>query len=272
MRIAWYMLFLAFGRLDEITWGITPRQWLDSHWYIRYKGIVLAEPSSTLFVLLLGFVILWLSLRFFRSGNNHKSRVWFGWSMLAWSLSTFSAAISYQVFSYQLKCAGRAVCLWTTPWEIVYLFLYVLSVKLLVIAIGYCRASQKLRNFLLLYSILTGMVYTVILLAGVYLPNQFLVSFELMVLFLVPSYLIMFFVNIGNLKKSRQLIDRYLINAWIGMLLITVAYFLFYFSGISGWLWQRRVWFNANDVLHLLLIGWVWYVNRRVYPLIEDHK
>ena len=264
------MLFIAFGRISEIEWGITPEQWLDSHWYIRWNDWILAEPSSTFFVFLLGFVILVLSIRFLRSTNQQKSRLWFGLSMLAWSLSTFSAGVSYQIFSYQLKCAGRTVCLWTTPWEIIYLFLYVVSVILLVVAIGYSRADKKTRKSLFLYAGIMGVVYSAILLTGVLLPNQFLISFELMVMFLVPSYVIMFLVNVYNVRKLKQPIDRFLIQAWIGMLLITVAYFLFYLSGISSWLWGYGIWFNANDVLHLLLIGWVLYVNHRIFPLISD--
>jgi hypothetical protein len=266
------MLFMAFGRIDEIEWGITPEQWLDSHWYVRWNDWILAEPSSTFFVFLLGFVILVLSIRFLRSTNQQKSRFWFGLSMLAWSISTFSAGVSYQILSYQLKCAGRDVCLWTTSWEIVYLLLYVISVKFLVVAVGYSRANGKTRKLMFLYALVTGIVYTAILMAGVLMPNQFLISFELMVMFLVPSYVIMFLISVRNIRKSGDLTDRYLIQAWIGMLVITVAYFMFYLSGISAVLWDYGIWFNANDVLHLLLIGWVLYVNRRIFPLISDHK
>lgn len=265
-------LLVGFGKISEIEWGITPQEWLNNHWYVRWNDFVLAEPSSTFFVFSLAIVILLLSIRFLRSANHQKSRFWFGLSMLAWSLSTFSAGVSYQILSYELKCAGRSVCLWTTPWEIVYLFLYVVSVKLLVIAVSICCGSDRIRKIFLGYALMMGIIYSAILMVGMWVPNQFLISFELMVLFLVPSYLLMFVLNLGNYRKTRRLIDIRLIRSWIGMLLITVAYFVFYLSGVSGWLWQRGIWFNANDVLHLLLIVWALYIRFNVLPLVADSE
>ncbi|MDP2814531.1 MAG: hypothetical protein Q8S15_02000 [Erysipelotrichaceae bacterium] len=263
-------LWIAFGRINELEWGITPQEWLQNHWYVRWNNFVLAEPSSTFFVFLLAFVILWLAFRLLRTTNHQRSRFWFGLSMLAWSLSTFSAGVSYQIFSYELKCAGRTVCLWTTPWEIAYLLLYVISVKLLVVAVSYASVQERTRQYYLKYAGLMGLIYFFILLIGILLPNQFLISFELMVLFLVPSYILMFLINLKNVRKSGKSVDRRLIMAWVGMLLITIAYFAFYLSGISVWLWQRGIWFNANDVLHLLLIVWAMYINYKVLHLIED--
>ena len=152
------LFFMAFGKLNEIEWGITPQEWLSNHWYVRWNDVVLAEPSSTFFVFALAIVILLLSFGFLKSVNHQKSRFWFGLSMLSWSLSTFSAGVSYQILSYELKCAGRSVCIWTTPWEIVYLFLYVISVKLLVIAIGYCCGSESTRKFFISYALVMGIL------------------------------------------------------------------------------------------------------------------
>ena len=261
---------IALGRINEIKWGITPQEWLDSHWYVEFNGVVLAEPSSSFFVFLLAFVILFVSFQFLKNSKHQKSHIWFGLSMLAWSLSTFSAGISYQVFSYELKCAGQEVCLWTTPWEIVYLLLYVLSVKLLVVAVSYSCSSGKIRKYLQRYALIAGLLYLVIVSVGIWSPYQFLISFENMVLFLIPSYLIMFRLNLWNYYKTKRLLDLKLIKAWFGMLFITTAYFAFFMSGISGWLWERGIWFNANDVLHILLIGWAMYVLFRIEPLVTD--
>jgi hypothetical protein len=261
---------IALGRINEIKWGITPQEWLDSHWYVEFNGFVLAEPSSTFFVFLLAFVILFLSLKFFKKTQNQKSRFWFGLSMLSWSLSTFSAGVSYQIFSYELKCAGQDVCLWTTPWEIVYLLLYVLSVKLLVVAVSYACSTGKTRTFLQQYALFAGVLYLIIMIIGLWTPNQYLISFENMVLFLVPSYLMMFGVNLSNYLKTKHLLDMRLMKAWVGMLLLTIAYFAFFLSGISKLLWENGIWFNANDVLHILLIAWAWYVLIKVEPLVSD--
>jgi hypothetical protein len=122
------------------------------------------------------------------------------------------------------------------------------------------------------YALMMGAVYTVILGVGIWIPNQFLISFELMVLFLVPSYLLMFVLNLGNYRKTHRLIDIRLIRSWIGMLLITIAYFVFYLSGVSSLLWQKGIWFNANDVLHLLLIAWALYIRFKVEHLVADSE
>ncbi len=76
---------IALGRINEIKWGITPQEWLDSHWFVEINGIVLAEPSSSFFVFLLAFVILFVSFQFLKNTKHQKSRLWFGLSMLAWS-------------------------------------------------------------------------------------------------------------------------------------------------------------------------------------------
>jgi hypothetical protein len=264
--------YLAYGKINEIKWGITPQEWLESHWYVRFSDMILAEPSSTFFVFALAFIILFVSLKFLKNTNQEKSRFWFGLSMLSWSLSTFSAGISYQIFSYELKCAGQSVCLWTTPWEIVYLILYVLSVKFLVIGVSYCCGEGKFRHVLKRYALMASLLYFIIITIGVIVPDQTLISFENMVMFLVPSYLMMFGLNLYNYRKSKQLIDLRLMKAWVGMLLITVSYFGFYLSGISTRLWQQGIWFNANDVLHILLIIWAFYILKYVEPLVKDKK
>ena len=266
----YFPISIALGRINEIEWGITPTEWLNTHWHVRCNNIVIAEPSSTFFVFLLAFVILFVSIKFLRQANHQKSRILFGLSMLAWSISTVSAGVSYQIFSYELKCATRVICLWTTPWEIAYLFFYVISVKLLVLAIGACCVSDRARWFINSYAFLMGALYSLMLIIGVSIPNQFLLSFEFMVVFLVPSYLLMFIINGLNYKKTKRLLDIRLIKAWLGMLALTMAYFGFYLSQISTWLWQHGIWFNANDVLHILLIIWALYVYFKIEKEVVD--
>lgn len=263
-------LWIGLGRINEIKWGITPQEWLESHWYVRFNDMILAEPSSTFFVFALAFIILFVSLKFLNNTHQEKSRFWFGLSMLSWSLSTFSAGVSYQILSYELKCAGQTECLWTTPWEIVYLILYVLSVKFLVIGVSVCCGEGRFRSILKRYAIIAALLYFIIITVGVIVPDQFLISFENMVLFLVPSYFMMFGLNLYNFLRTKQALDLRLMKAWVGMLLITVSYFGFYLSGISTRLWQQGIWFNANDVLHILLILWALYILKYVEPLVVD--
>jgi hypothetical protein len=80
----------------------------------------------------------------------------------------------------------------------------------------------------------------------------------------------MFILNLWNYIQSKNLLDIRLVKAWIGMLFLTITYFAFYMSEISGWLWDKGIWFNSNDVLHILLIGWALYINFRIEPLVTD--
>jgi len=273
--IAIVVVLLCSGcqSLDQLTWDITPEQWLETHWHVQFsfngQTVILAEPSSSFFVFLLAGVILWQAIAFVKRHHQQKSRLYWGLSMILWSLSTFSAGISYQILSYQLKCANRAICLWTTPWEVGYLLLYVLSANLMIVAVNYA-SFLKNKRIIYLYALLSSVIYFVIIGIGSVIPQQFFISFELMVLFLVPSYFIMFVMNFIQYRKEKRSIDRTLMIAWVLMLMITVSYFLFLLSPIPTILWEYGIWFNANDVLHILLIGWVWYIYKAIYPILKD--
>jgi len=57
-----------------------------------------------------------------------------------------------------------------------------------------------------------------------------------------------------------------------GVLLIEVIviYFIGLTSGYAAHLWARGIWFNANDLLHLLLFGWVLYSYNMLHENLLD--
>ncbi len=279
-RIRYFLIALVSltgcSRLEKLTWEITPDKWLATHSHMQVKigslDFIFAEPSSTIFVYGLGFVILAAGIYFLKTRGENTSRLLWGIALILWSLSTFSAGTSYQAFSYEIKCSGRALCLWTSWWEIWYLILFVAAMNLITAAVSFSCSAGKVRKGLQVFAAVSTIAYLILVLTGAFLPDYFLSSFEFMVLFPALSFLILFAVNFSNYRKNRKKLDLLLIGAWIFMLLIVVAYFGFYLSGLASVLWSKGIWFNANDVLHLLLILWIAYLYFSVSKNIEDFE
>ncbi len=266
--------FSGCNRLDSLTWDTTAEQWLATHPYQKISvgslNFILAEPSSTIIVYGLGILILLAGLYFLRNRGAEKSRLWWGIALVLWAAATFSAGTSYQAFSYELKCAGRTISLWTTWWEVWYLILFVISMNAITVAVAFSGSRGKTRKGIVAYALANAAVYAAAALAGAFLPNRFLVSFEFMVLFASPTFIILLTVNIAGFVKTRRRLDMLLAGAWIFMLLVVAAYFAFYVSGYAAVLWARGIWFNENDVLHLGLVLWILYLVSAVAKKVED--
>ena len=268
------LLFSGCSRLDQLSWDMTPEKWLGTHSYYSVNigniNFILAEPSSTAIVYGLGIIIVLAGIYFLRNRGNSKSRLWWGVALLLWGASTFCAGTSYQAFSYEIKCAGRTVCLWTSWWEIWYLILFVISMNVITIAVAFSSSSGKILKGLIGYAVANCVTYLSVVLAGALIPHQFMASFECMLLFASPTFLILLTVNSIRYMKLRKQLDILLVGAWVFMLLIVLAYFVFYISGYADILWKNGFWFNANDVLHIGLIIWIFYLVFTVAEKIED--
>lgn len=271
-------LFLSgCGRLDMLKWkDMTSEKWLSTHSNIPVAigpfKVILAEPSSTIIVYGLGIIILLAGIYILKHRVKSKSKFYWGIALLLWTISTFFAGTSYQAFSYQLKCAGRTQCLWTSWWEIWYLMLFVISMNLIVIAVSFSSTTGKIRKIVIGYSILNSLIYLVTVLLGAFIPNQFMASFECMVLFAGPTFLVLLLINSIRFARFHNKLDLLLIGAWVLMLLTVVAYFGYYISGYASILWKKGIWFNENDVMHICLILWVIYFQFAVSKKIEDDK
>lgn len=269
------LLFLGCSRLDDLKWdGMSSEKWLDTHsyWSVKLGGLdfILAEPSSTIIVYGLGFVILIIGIWFLKNKGDDKSRLLWGLGSVLWALSTFFAGTSYQAFSYEIKCSGNDICLWTSWWEIWYLLTYVYSMNLLTAAVAFSSSKGKLRKGVIYYTVINSLLYTIILMTGAFSPDKFLVSFECMVLFSSPMFIILMVVNILHYRKTKNKMDLFFILAWVLMFIIVILYFGYFMSGVSGLLWSKGIWFNANDVLHVCLILWILYIYKFLGNKIKD--
>ena len=252
----------------------TPESWLAIPPYVRLaldsREIVLVQPSSSILVYLLGVVAIVAGLSFWPSRDSHRSRAWWAVALLLWGLGALLAGTSYQAFSYEIKCAGREACAWTSWWEVGYLVLSAASVDAMVLAGAYSSAGGKLRAAMSAYAQLNAAAYSLVVLVGALIPIKFLISFELLLLAAAPGVLLLFVLSARRAYRQRDRLHLVLAGAWLWLGITLGAYFLYLVSGLTEVLWARGAWFSENDVLHIGLILWMAYLGLIVRKQVVD--
>jgi len=266
----------ACAPLDTIPYSPsqTPETWLKIQPFAEFQfgsqTVIFVQPSTSLIVYLLGILTIYLGIRFLRTRDNQKSRLWWGVALLFWGLGALLAGTSYEAFSYAIKCASRELCAWTSWWEIVYLIFSVWSIDAILAAVAYSSFVGKGRIRLLGYALANAIMYTVIVLVGAFIPLKFLISFEFMLLLTAPSILALFIFNGKRYLKQKEPLDLFLLYTWLGLGFTIGAYFLYYLSGLTAALWEKGFWFSENDVLHIGLILWMVYIGFYLAPKVKD--
>jgi hypothetical protein len=269
-------LFSGCARLASLPYHPeqTPETWLQMQPFINIRAgsvdFVLVQPTSTFFVYLLGIVALGVGLYFLQIRGNYRSRTWWGFALLLWGMGAILAGTSYQAFSYEIKCAGQAICSWTSWWEIFYLLLSAASIDAMLISGAYSSSSGRGRKVLIYYAILNLVIYCVLVIAGTITLNRFLMSFELLLLVTAPTILFLFILNGWRYYKVRDGMDFALMITWMWLGVVIGGYFLYLVLGIKDILWGRGMWFSENDVLHIGLMSWMVYIGLYVARQIKD--
>jgi hypothetical protein len=244
----------------------TPEEWCESQpcieFYLLSIKITLIQPSSTLFVYLLGLITLIFGIYTIRSGKEQRFINWWGVALILWGAGALFAGTSYQAFSYEIKCAGRSFCVWTSLWEIYYLILSVGSVNAMLLAQSNLGEKTLWSRIMTWYAVANFMVYLIVVFIGSIIPIKFLISFELLILFLTPSILLLLIFNIRKFYDKKERVYLSLVYIWVLLILIIGFYFFYFILDITNLLWEQGFWFSENDILHITLILWMSYIFR----------
>jgi len=240
---------------------ITPENYLASKPSIElFNRYIIIVPSSSIIVYLLGIQIILIGVLLIKE----KQSLW-GMSLLFWGIGTLLAGTSYQLFGYELKCNGQTHCLFTSWFELAYLFVTAISISLMAKAFAERFTKNNLNKYLSGYGYFALIAYTTILLIGAIVNNQLLISYELFTVFFMPLFLVFFLINIKNYKEQKNSVDHSFIILWILFLVVNVAYYIYYFLDITSTLYHNTgLWFSANDVLHVGLILWFYYFHFKI--------
>lgn len=241
---------------------MTPQIFLSNMPYINLSilnsDFILIQPSSTFFVYLLGIVMVAVGFYFIKNQKDQRSRYYWGLGLILWGLSALVAGTSYQAFGYELKCRGQEYCLYTSNFELVYMLLTAFCVNFLIIATGYTSLGVHDRKKLIYFAVADNILYTIYLMIGAVVPIQFIISYEGFIAFIGINFIIMFICNVRQYFKNKDIVSRNSIIIWISFLVVNILYFISLFSGFPDILYYKyNIWFNENDVLHVLLILWV---------------
>ena len=270
----------AFKRLKSIRCTeprLSPENWHEFQPCVTIKlasrDVILTQPSSTLFVYLLGILTIGVGLDFWWLRGDHVSRLWWGISLLLWGIGALLAGTSYQALGYHIKCAGQETCAWTSWWEVIYLMLQQVSLDTLLVAIAYSCTEGMLQTVLLGYALINAMAYIILTFIGGIIPVRTLITFELMVCISAPLLLIMFALSAWRYHTQGTTMDLAFMGAWVLLLLTMTAYWLYDKLDITPKLWAKGkgIWFSQNDVLHIGLILWMIYIATVVAEHVQDY-
>lgn len=232
----------------------TPQQWCDQRPCVEVGSIVVAEPWSSALVFALALLWIGIGIAFIVTRRGQRSRSWFGASLVVGGIAAGSAGISYQAFSYELKCAGRDVCALTNGFEISYSVLQVASMSAMVIAVAWALASARALRAITAYAVINVLAYVVVTVAGVLIPSAPLLSFEVLLLFAVPALVI---VAVLAWRQREQVLGRRVLWVLVLLVAVQVAYLVYFSAGITESLWASGIYFSANDVLHVGMLIWL---------------
>ncbi len=259
------ILLAGCRRLDAVAYSplVTPEQFLQHAPWIRIHiaslHFIFCQPTSTFIVYFVGLYALYAGYRSL-SGTADRYRIYMGIGLCLTGAGALCAGTSYQALGYELKCAGRDTCTWTSWCEVIYMLLSMPGMSAFLIAGAYAAARGRLRTAIICYACISAVLYEALLIYGAMVPLRFVVSFDLFVLISLPSLLILLFLYARACSMERSSKHLYRRNVWIIFTAVSVAYYVYMLSGAAEMLWQRGVWVSENDVLHCGMIFWVYYI------------
>lgn len=267
------LILAGCGRLDELTHQppTTPQQWCAQRPCIEVASTTVNEPIGIFLVFALAAFWLASGVYFLRTRRSQHSRTWFGVALVLGGIGAALAGISYQLFSYVLKCEGRELCVLTNGYEVAYSVTQAWSVSAMVVAVAYACTTGRSRTLLIWYALLNALVYCAVTIVGVMLPSALLLSFTVLMLFALPGVVIVIVITARRLGQPKE---RAIFTAAVLLLLVQVAYYAYWTAGLTAQLWDNGngIYFSENDVLHIGFILWLAFLLWRVGPTLDDHE
>lgn len=267
-------LWMTQCKLDELVYQpkTTPEQWCKMRPCVDLGGFIFNEPLGSFLVFLLAFLWVGSGIYFLKAHREQLSRKWLGVALVLGGLGAAQAGISYQAFSYMLKCQGREFCILTNGFEVGYSLTQTLSVSAMLSAVAIACTTGAFRKAMIYYSILNAIIYTFVTIFGVSGPNAFLLSFEVLMLFALPGILLVLLISGVSYFRSRNALDGSLFWAAILLILVQAAYFGYYAAGITQNLYRegQGFYFSENDVLHVGMIFWLAHLVFTVGKHLKD--
>ena len=234
------------------------------------KTFILIQPSSTVLVYAAGLLTLGVGIFFIRVRHHQRARLWWGVGLLLSGVGALLAGTSHQAFGYEIKCAGRPFCTWTSWWEVAYLLFTFAGMNALLVGVAWSCAKNSVRGTVFRFAIMATLVYSAVVLCGAFIPAQFLVSFEFMMLASAPTLLVALILTAGAFYVRRDRSALALLKAWAAFVPAMAAYLLALMADITPHLWSRGIWFTENDVLHVGMILWILFVALTLPTTITD--
>lgn len=270
--------FLVIGcdKIDRIDYEpkIKSETFLNNQHHVKIEflenSFILSQPSSSIIVYFVSLFSIWVGINFIRNYQKQQIKKWWGIGLFLTGIGALFAGTSYQAFGYEIKCNGNEFCSWTSWWEIWYLFLSSLGMNAFLIASAFANKNINQRKPIVYYAIFNVVTYSLLLFLGVFKANKFLVSFEFLIIASAPTVLYLLYTSSANYYRHKSLVDFYLRNAWLILISVGLAYTAYFILGFTTVLWQHKIWFSENDVLHVGMIYWVYYLNANLPNLLKD--
>ena len=253
---------------------VSPEAFLQNQPWLRVElgehSFILSQPSSSVLVFFVALFTIFNGYKFLSHTQQQRSKFWWGMGLLLSGLGAFLAGISYQALGYEIKCNGREFCTFTSGWEVAYMLLSALGMGAFLIAASYSNATGKLRKVIIAFAVLGIMAYSAFLAYGTFAAVKLLVSFEFMAAFSI-AIVVFFLILHGQAGiRNRDSKNRTLLTTWLIFVAVFLGYSAYLTLGITNALRTRGIWFTENDVLHLGMVYWVYYVGRHLSREVSD--
>jgi hypothetical protein len=252
----------------------TPEQWCEIQPCFEIGGVTFTQPLGSALVYLLA--LLWVAggLYYWRIREGHRSREWMALALVLGGIGAGLAGTSYQLLGYELKCAGRSLCLWTNWLEIAYLMLQAASTSAMLVAVAHARTGGPLRSVLIAYAVANAVLFIALATYGAIAGTRFLISFELLMVFAAPGLLLILVIATVRWLRDRDGMDLAMIGAGVWLIVTIAAYTAYLGAGLTSSLWNggAGIYLSENDVLHVGMILFIGYLVAVVANRLRDSR